>query len=295
MPERTSDHRTIDRQLATIMADAPPKVSSFQIRSKPTKIRIVNPNTGAALETTSAPPPTRHFNSVLSKHVLKQSRKGTKETTRAPEAQHKTLEVFPPLATGKKPVKSATKGDHKSKPPERLPQQTLSKESKVTLADRSQDGVEEDKRPPHPFHEPQWKPDIYAHAYVPEAFLAVNKSPALLLSSTPVQAIDFSVYTSSFASPLFLPPLASPQTPSFDGALPVDSIYNLGIDNYEQHLSDCLVLDLESQIPEIRTYDMFGVQLGVIDRAQDLYSLHVDGLRENTPRVRNFQGYFPPK
>ncbi|KAL8713790.1 MAG: hypothetical protein Q9220_002317 [cf. Caloplaca sp. 1 TL-2023] len=130
-----------------------------------------------------------------------------------------------------------------------------------------------------------WKPDIYAHAYVPEAFLAVNASPAILLTSTPVPAIDFAQYTATFAGSCTLPPLDPLQAPSLDGTSPVSSIDNLTIETYEQHLSDCLVLDLEAQVPEIRTYDMYGAQLDVGDRTQETYSLHVPGLRENTPRV----------
>ncbi|KAL8948945.1 MAG: hypothetical protein Q9222_004910 [Ikaeria aurantiellina] len=137
----------------------------------------------------------------------------------------------------------------------------------------------------HDNHDPSWKPDIYAHAYVPEAFLAVNASPAILLTSTPVPAIDFAQYTSTFAGSCILPLLDPLQAPSLDGASPVSSIDNLTNETYEQHLSDCLVLDLEAQVPEIRTYDMYGVQLDVIDRAQETYSLHVPGLRENAPRV----------
>lgn len=131
----------------------------------------------------------------------------------------------------------------------------------------------------------RWKPDIYAHVYVPEAFLAVNASPAILLTSNPVPAIDFIAYTATFAGSLLIPPLYSLQIPTYDGASPVDSITNLSADNYGQHQSDCLVLDLEAQVPEIRTYDMFGAQLDVVDRAREIYSLHVPGILENAPRV----------
>ena len=129
------------------------------------------------------------------------------------------------------------------------------------------------------------KPDVYAQSYVPAAFLAVNAAPAILLTSTPVRAIDFAAFTSTFAGSLLLPPLPSLTAPAYDGGAAVESIYNLQIDNYEQHLSDCLVLDLEAQVPEIRAYDLFGVPLSVIDRHQETYALSVPGLRENTPRV----------
>lgn len=263
------------------MADKHSREPSFQIRSKPTRIRIVNPETGEALDTTAAPPqsvPSAVDNSV--KKALKKSGSDGKKPAKAlagPKKVHAKL----PLSTGKGLVRPVSNGDSISTSPERpLPP----KGDAAASADLRRT-VQDFKDSHRALDEPQWKPDIYAHAYVPDAFLAVNKSPAILLSSTPVMGVDFARYTSSFASPLFLPSLSSPPAPTFDGALPVDSIDSLCIDNYEQHLSDCIVLDLEAQVPEIRTYDMFGVQLGVVDRAQEMYSLHVPGLRENTPRV----------
>lgn len=277
------------------MADTPLKVSDFQIRSKPTVLEIVNPRTGEALQLPSPPkaavrePASALSQSTipqaaLSKHGIKSRKVGSKQNTRPPEGT-KAVVNLPETVTGKKAAKPAINGDPTYKPSQSQPQKAFPEKGPESLADRPQDLVDNDKLPPRVSDEAHWKPDVYAHEYVPEAFLAVNNSPAILLSSTPVQAVDYVRYVSSFASPLFLPPLSPLQAPTFNGELPVDSIDNLRIENYEQHLSDCLVLDLEAQVPEIRTYDMFGVQLGVIDWAQELYSLHVPGLRENTPRV----------
>ena len=130
-----------------------------------------------------------------------------------------------------------------------------------------------------------WKPDVYVHAYVPEAFLAVNASPAILLSTQPVDGVDFAKYVSAFGATYFLDPLeVGFYPPTYNGS-PVGSLENLRIETYKQHQSDCLILDLEAQIPEIRTYDMFGVQLNVVDRTAELYSLHVPGIQEGTPSV----------
>ncbi|KAL8927036.1 MAG: hypothetical protein Q9208_002581 [Pyrenodesmia sp. 3 TL-2023] len=264
------------------MADNHPQEPSFQIRSKPTRIRIVNPETGEALDTTAATPQSiPAIADKLRKDASKGSRSDVKKSDKAPGGPKKVHVKVSPSA-GKKSVKAVSNGVSITTSPERL---SPAKRKNATSADGSQRSVQQDNEAHRALDEPQWKPDIYAHAYVPDAFLAVNKSPAILLSSTPVMAINFAQYTSTFASPLFLPPLSSLQAPTFDGAMPVDSIDNLSIENYEQHLSDCLVLDLEAQIPEIRTYDMFGVQLAVVDRVQELYSLHVPGLRESTPRV----------
>ena len=278
------------------MTDVSSNNESFQIRSKPTKLKIIDPNTGEALQ---LPSPTRKIapeplslatdtavpGPILSKHESKSSRSTSKRNALQPgEKKAATLKL--PSVAGKNKVSELNHGNRSNAKPSRgLSQQTSSNGGKQTVSTNSLYDYSSNPEGNQIERGPQWKPDIYAHAYVPEAFLAVNASPAILLSSKPVQAIDFVQYTSNFACPLFLPSLPPLQAPTFDGASSVDTIDNLAIENYEQHLSDCLILDLEAQVPEIRTYDMFGVQLGVVDRAQEMYSLHVPGLRENTPRA----------
>ncbi|KAL8921067.1 MAG: hypothetical protein Q9172_004221 [Xanthocarpia lactea] len=266
----------------------------FQKPKKFTKITLTDPSTGQAVQ---LPSPK---DSV--------SDKVTSTQTPAPVSCSLNLRLQP-----KSSGNIAEKKAHSSKGPksalkaaQKVNKDAKSKESSTSLAglvdvSRKASAKKERERPSAPFSQDdpkasnkstdmqdvdsRWKPDIYAHAYVPEAFLAVNKSPAILLTSTPVPAIDFVAYTATFAGSLLLPPLPSLQIPMFDGASPVDSLTNLRSDNYGQHQSDCLVLDLEAQVPEIRTYDMFGVQLDVVDRAQETYSLHVPGILENAPRV----------
>ncbi|KAL8711519.1 MAG: hypothetical protein Q9225_007109 [Loekoesia sp. 1 TL-2023] len=278
------------------MADARSEIQHFQIRNKPTKISITNPKTGEALQLPSSAKVAAHAelsesvhstpsDSTLSKREAKPSHSHAKRTTR-PSAEPKVaLAKSSPISGGKKLDRSVIEGEPTAKASKVLSQPTSLKEDKASIAKNRPQDHSKDPPKKRVVDENQWNPDVYAHAYVPEAFLAVNASPAILLSSKPMQAIEFIHYTSTFASPLLLPPLVSPQAPTFNGALPVDSVDNLGVDNYAQHLSDCLVLDLEAQVPEIRTYDMFGVQLSVVDRTQEIYSLHVPGLRENTPRV----------
>ncbi|KAL8959083.1 MAG: hypothetical protein Q9193_003990 [Seirophora villosa] len=277
------------------MSDAASRPPMFQIRTKSTKLTFVNPKTGEALQlpsptkevvTRPAPSasPSISLSSRLSKPESKLSENPVNQSAQSPEPTKKPLVKSPPPATGKKSVKSSTNAVSKPKSSKGQQQQISSKKSTDAPSNQPSSQAADGKRA-SVSQDSQWKPDVYAHAYVPDAFLAVNQSPALLISSTPVQAIDYVRYTSTFASPLFLPPLPSPRAPVLDGALPVNSIDDLSIKNYGQHLSDCLVLDLEAQVPELRTYDMFGVQLGVINRAQEVYSLQVPGLRENTPRV----------
>lgn len=275
------------------MADARPKDQPYQVPSKSTKIRIVNPKTGENLRIPSsikaaAPGKVPHHTQSVSLDSTVTEREPKPLYTGAKRSGAELNEALTNTQTSSLVshgtlVASMPELDSTSRLTEATLQQTSLKDGKGKISkSRAQNHP---KNPPSVGKEAQTKPDVYAHAYVPEAFLAVNASPAILLTSTPVQAVDFVHYTSTFASPLLLPPLTSPQIPTFDGTLPVSSVDNLGIDNYDQHLSDCLVLDLEAQVPEIRTYDMFGVQLSVVDRAQEVYSLNVPGLRENTPQV----------
>lgn len=266
----------------------------FQKPKRTTKITLTDPSTGQAIhlpapsdgtsnDTTCSRPPAAipHVSipklqpkpSGKSSEKKAQSSKGTKSSVKATkpgreEATPKRTSVSlrsSENVVGKTQTKTAT---------ELLSSASSHDESKVSKVSSNLQDLDS-----------RWKPDIYAHVYVPEAFLAVNASPAILLTSNPLPAIDFIAYTATFAGSLLLPPLSSLQIPTYDGASPVDSITNLQADNYGQHQSDCLVLDLEAQVPEIRTYDMFGVQLDVVDRALETYSLHVPGLLENAPRV----------
>ena len=131
----------------------------------------------------------------------------------------------------------------------------------------------------------QWRPDVYVQAFVPQSLKAINDAPASLVTTRPIDGIDFGKYVSTFAGTHFLPTLDKPPYPSVDGNLPVDSLDRLLPENYEQYFTDCLVLDLEAQIPEYRSYDLFGVLLELLDHAQQIYLLKVPGVREGTPSV----------
>ncbi|KAL8636548.1 MAG: hypothetical protein Q9228_006065 [Teloschistes exilis] len=241
---------------------------NFQIPKASAKIRLFNPTTGHEVEL----PPARERNP-----------KGV------PAAPLRNADA-PPKPAKRQPKQLRTNGPKSTRPlqldvevgqPSGRAKSTSTSETTLQATPPSATKELHDSKG----REPHWKPDVYAHAYVPDAFLAVNASPAILLSSTPARAIDFFAYTSFFASPLFLPPLPPLSAPTLDGRLSVESTDGLTVDTYGLHLSDCLVLDLEAQVPEIRTYDMFGVGLDVVDRAQEVYSLRIPGLRENTPRV----------
>ncbi|KAG6986434.1 RNA helicase SDE3 [Physcia stellaris] len=131
----------------------------------------------------------------------------------------------------------------------------------------------------------KWRPDVFVQAFVPQAFLAVNNAPAKSIISTSVEGINFPKYIAAFASPTFLPPpFCSEKTPSISH-LPLLAADDLDCYNYERHFIDCVLLDLEAQTPEVRSHDLFGVQLHVVAQIHHIYSLHVPGIRESAPRV----------
>ena len=130
----------------------------------------------------------------------------------------------------------------------------------------------------------QWRPDIFVHAFVPKSLTAINDSPAFLDMSITGKRIDFEAYTSTFAASRFLP--ASVEPSSWQSSLIplVDRLDHLSSVNYGQYFRDCLVLDLEAQVPELRSYDLFKVLLETLHMGHR-YRLKVPGLREGTPSV----------
>ncbi|KAL8801273.1 MAG: hypothetical protein Q9182_004580 [Xanthomendoza sp. 2 TL-2023] len=271
------------------MEDPHTRHTLFQKPKKPAKITLTNPSTGQAIQ---LPAPkegvsedanltrSQDLGPASTNSKTKPSRSNSERTTQpAKDAKSKIAKNVIENGKSKKSIVNATKPAASQKPSSKNGEDVKAAHD----AANASRGMKSSSQIQN--SDSQWKPDIYAHAYVPEAFLAVNASPAILLTSTPVPAIDFVTYTATFAGSLLLHPLSSVQIPMFDGASPVDSIDHLKINNYGQHLSDCLVLDLEAQVPEIRTYDMFGVQLDVVDRGQETYSLQIPGLLENAPRV----------
>ncbi|KAL8665546.1 MAG: hypothetical protein Q9168_007682 [Polycauliona sp. 1 TL-2023] len=266
----------------------------FQRAKSTTKITLTNPSTGQAIElpsptniapdgTTRSRPLATIPNRLLPKAQLKPSAKTSEKKTQSSKGAKSTVKATHPRREDTKPKQaraSLTVAEDFSR---RAEARTVKELPPPASSHNETNAAEVTGSPPD--EKPRWKPDIYAHAYIPEAFLAVNASPAILLTSNPVPAIDFVAYTATFAGSLLLPPMPVLQLPAYDGASPVDDVSNLQIENYFQHQSDCLVLDLEAQVPEIRTYDMFGVQLDVVDRASETYSLQVPGLLENAPRV----------
>ena len=128
-----------------------------------------------------------------------------------------------------------------------------------------------------------WTPDIYAHTFVPDCFTGINRSAAILIVTPGVGSVDFAAYIASFAGSLFLSPRAKPEhLPRGPNDYNLSS-KQLALRDYGAYFKNCLSLDLEARLPEIHSYDLFGVELGTLDNVT--YSLNVPGLREGTPLV----------
>ena len=130
----------------------------------------------------------------------------------------------------------------------------------------------------------QWRPDIFVHAFVPRSLTAINDSPAYLDNTISGKGVDFEAYISTFAATRFLPASVEPSSWQSSQTPLVDRLDSLSPVNYGQHFRGCLLLDLEAQVPELRSYDLFKVLLEPLHMGQR-YRLKVPGLREGTPSV----------
>lgn len=131
----------------------------------------------------------------------------------------------------------------------------------------------------------KWRPDVYAHAFVPESLSAINRSPASMIHTPAVEGIDYGNYISTFAGTQFLSLLDLPQSPEMNHGISVNTLDHLQPKSYGQHFWDCLALDMNARIPEIRSYDLFAATLEVNHLTPHVYSLGVPGLRDGTPPI----------
>ena len=138
---------------------------------------------------------------------------------------------------------------------------------------------------------PTWKPDIYIDAFVPESYLAINRSAAIPIDSTPLEGVNFPSYVASFAGTHLLSSLQEvQQAPAFGGKRPMRPIEELNAEYYGEHFNDCLALDLAARIPELQNYSLFGVLVIPVeptstDPIPNIHRLQVPGIREGTPQV----------
>ncbi len=130
----------------------------------------------------------------------------------------------------------------------------------------------------------QWRPDIFVHAFVPKSLTAINDSPAFFDKTISGKGIDFEAYTATFAATRFLPASVDPSSWQSSLIPLVDRLDHLSSVNYGRYFRDCLVLDLEAQVPELRSYDLFKVLLETLHMGHR-YRLKIPGLKEGTPSV----------
>ena len=143
----------------------------------------------------------------------------------------------------------------------------------------------EDSESPGIRNKTLWKPDIYADAFVTDALKGINQSPASVIDTPAINGIDFASYISTFAGSLFLSTLEPYPFPRASEETVSPTIETLHPLNYGLHFKNALALDLEARIPELRSYDLFGVPFEFTDLLPEFISLKVPGLKDGTPFV----------
>ena len=136
-------------------------------------------------------------------------------------------------------------------------------------------------------HEQPWKLDVYAHSFIPRSLLAINDSPSHLISLAPAIGLDFDQYISDYACKTFLRVI---EFSLFDTYNDKVSNVNPALDqldarNYGPFFGKSLLLENQSQIPEVRSYDLFAIILEPLDFVNRIYTLRVHGIREGTPSL----------
>ncbi|OJD20200.1 hypothetical protein ACJ73_08467 [Blastomyces percursus] len=132
-----------------------------------------------------------------------------------------------------------------------------------------------------------WKPDVYARSYVPAYLIAINRSPAVDRYSTQLKSIDFAAYVARFSGTSFLEPLPVENLPTLK-SVPVSisrHTKNLSPSSYLYYFDECLLLEGMNYSQELAGHSLYNVLLTLTDARQNLYSLHVPGLKDGAPTV----------
>ncbi|EEH03233.1 conserved hypothetical protein [Histoplasma capsulatum G186AR] len=132
-----------------------------------------------------------------------------------------------------------------------------------------------------------WKPDVYARSYVPAYLIAINRSPAVDRYSTQLKSIDFASYVARFSGTSFLEPLPVENLPTLK-SVPVSisrHTRNLSPSSYLYYFDECLLLEGMNYSQELSGRSLYNVILTLTDARQNLYSLHVPGLKDGAPKV----------
>lgn len=131
----------------------------------------------------------------------------------------------------------------------------------------------------------QWRPDVYVQPFIPQAILAINQCPATPITTPGVDGVDFEKYIATFYGASFRTPLAIPSLPISHRLKSIDLLDHPDVHRYEEHFQTSLLLELEAQMQDIRSFDLYGATLECRDPVNNVFTLSVPGLREDSPLV----------
>ncbi|TKA77989.1 hypothetical protein B0A49_02517 [Cryomyces minteri] len=129
--------------------------------------------------------------------------------------------------------------------------------------------------------------DVYAPPFVPRTFTAINESPATRVYTSSSRDKEFTRYLPHFIGRLF----AGVEPPDFDALLNMQFLdsdifrNSLTREGYYTYFLTCINLEAQAQQIESSSNDLFKAHVQTRDYQQQLYSLQVPGLRENSLRI----------
>ena len=128
--------------------------------------------------------------------------------------------------------------------------------------------------------------DLYVRDFVPQAFLAVNESPATVVPPPTLVEIDFASYIASFAGSRFLSTLPQPPEHQYSGAISLQSTASLNSGTYEFFFEECLSLEVDAYAATLEEYKLYGTSLDLLEnRHIPVFRLKLPGLRDGTPVI----------
>lgn len=214
---------------------------------------------------------------------LPNSRKRVPVTIKAPQSL--SSEEFPPLPSNRKTSPPVIQRDDEGSSDSPIGDQRHPDSPQRTVPVSNGHSKIEVLPPGGPVTEPpKWRPDVFVPNFVSKACSEINNAPAIQIVTNGARDVNYTAYISNFASPLFLPPRNVLKAPPMS-SLPLVPVDQIDSQNYEKNFNDCVLMDWTAEVLGLQTYDLFGVPLNVLNSTLQTFTLHVPGLRENTPRV----------
>ena len=138
-----------------------------------------------------------------------------------------------------------------------------------------------------------WKADVYSKDFIPQAFTAVNDSPATPIPPPSCMEVDFGAYVAAFAGYAFLKPLPKPMRPHYDTSKPITDLLELSAANsYQSFWANCLALEIDAYAMELDDYALFGIRLLPVSDSMPLYSVAFPALSDSHPTMLLGQSIF---